>query len=726
MDLFDMADSKTTAPADAQTDVLAEEIAQLRSRIAEHQDRYHRDDAPTVSDEEYDGMVLRHDAIVAERPDLADEESPTNNVGGELSPLLGKVVHEVPMLSLENAFSEEDVVEFDRRIRERLGIEGPISYTAEPKDDGLSCSLIYEKGELVRAATRGKGGIGEDITAQARAVSEIPHRLNAPHPERIEVRGEVYMTHASFDAINERFTREGRKPLANCRNGAAGAMRQQDAAETARRSLSFFAYAIAQNTDPMPGTQMGINRELERLGFVINPLAAEFSDVSDLIGYHERISRIRPTLGYDIDGIVYKVSDTSLQQTLGIVSRTPRWAIAHKFASTKVETELLAIDIQVGRTGKQTPVARLSPVQVGGVVVTNATLHNEDYIAEKDFRIGDRVVLQRAGDVIPQIVGLAPMDADAHEARARYEFPHVCAECGGDAVREPGEADRRCVAGLGCPAQRKERLIHLASKSALDIDGLGEKAIVELVDAGFVSEPADIFRLKNRAAEIAARDGWGQSSVSKMLAGIEAKRTSPLARFLYSFGVRHVGETATKALAKRYGTLDEVLNAGTTFCALRTARIAQAEADGDWGGNKKVRYDRARFEMELAREIATEIGIEGIGPEIVTSFLDFLDDEHNLRMVSDMASEMTLVSPQAASADSVVSGKTVVFTGSLEKMDRKAAEAHAESLGAKTSGSVSAKTSILVHGPGAGSKLAKAQSLGVQCMTEEEWFALVG
>jgi DNA ligase (NAD+) len=712
---------------EAANDPLADEIAALRVSIKHHQDLYHRDDAPEISDEEYDGMVRRHDQIVAERPDLEDSTSPTLNVGGELSPLLAKVQHEVPMLSLDNAFTYDDVVEFDRRVSEMLGVPaGTLRYTAEPKDDGLSCSLIYENGVLVRAATRGKEGVGENITAQAGAVPEIPQRLTAPFPARIEVRGEVYMTHAAYKAINERHAALGLKPLANCRNAAAGAMRKQDPAETAKRPLSFFAYAIAQSTDPKPFDQMAIDAELRRLSFKTNPLIAECVGVDALVAHQERIGALRKDLGYDIDGVVYKVAEIALQEELGTVSRVPRWAIAHKFAAERVETVLQAIDIQVGRTGKQTPVARLAPVSVGGVVVTNATLHNEDYIAQKDIRVGDRVVLQRAGDVIPQIVGLAAMDESEHLARSPYVFPHTCGECGGDAVREPGEADRRCVAGLGCPAQRKERLVHMASKSALDIDGLGEKAIVELVDAGYIGEPADIFRLASRRAEIAARDGWGASSVAKLIDGVEAKRTSPLAKFLYSFGIRHVGDTATKALAKRFGSLDAVIEAGSALAATRRSRIAAAEASGDWGGNKKVRYDHTRFELELAKELAASLSIEGIGPEIVTSFLDFLEDETNIRMVHDLSSEMTLTAPAAAATDTAVAGKTVVFTGTLVTMDRKAAEAHAESLGAKTSGSVSAKTHILVHGPGAGSKLAKAQSLGVRCMTEEEWFALVG
>jgi DNA ligase (NAD+) len=730
VDLFDFLGDvpkiETRSEATVAADPLREEIESLRSRIAVHQDLYHGEDAPEITDEEYDGMVRRHDQIVAERPDLASDDSPTLNVGGQTSSKLAKVVHKVPMLSLDNAFSEADVRDFDRKVSEHLGVPpGTVAYTAEPKDDGLSCSLTYEMGKLVLAATRGKNGVGEDVTAQARMVKEIPLTLSGDHPDILEVRGEVYMSHASFKEINERFEATGRKPLANCRNGAAGALRQSDPEETAQRPLSFLAYSAPQISGETPVTQTELDAKLREWGFVTNPLFKRCGDVDALLEHYALIGRERRGLGYDIDGVVYKVDDIALQNRLGNISRTPRWAIAHKFPSDRVQTRMTAIDIQVGRTGQLTPVARLSPVSVGGVVVTNATLHNEDYIRDGDYRVGDIVVLQRAGDVIPQIVGIADMPGEDRAAREPYAFPHECPECGAHAAREPDEAARRCVAGLSCPAQRKERLIHLASKDALDIDGLGEKAIVELVDCGMLHEPADIFRLKDRRAEICARDGWGTSSVSKMIDSIEARRSSPLDRVLYSFGIRHVGRTATTLLARRFHGMDALLDVCSTLQEDRAHRRDVAKETGDYGRNRTGAFDRQRFEEELAKEIAGRLDIAQIGPEIVTSLLDFLEDSQNQRMLADLRSEMDVQEVVFETKESPVTGLTVVFTGALERMGRDEAKKHAESIGAKVSGSISAKTSILVHGPGAGSKLAKAEGLGVRTMTEEEWWAFV-
>ena len=722
MDLFDFATTET-APA---TDPLAEELSSIQDRIARHQELYHGDDAPEVSDEEYDGLVRRAGEILRERPDLASVDMPSERVGSTPKGRLPKVAHEVPMLSLENAFTRDDVVDFDRRTSEWLGTPpGTLRYTAEPKDDGLSCSLIYERGELVRAATRGDKAVGEDVTPQARTIAEIPSRLAAPFPDRIEVRGEVYMSHADFAAVNERFASEGREPLRNCRNAAAGSLRQSDPAETARRPLRFWAYEIAQTTGEEATTQSAVVDELASYGFETNPLFAECDGVDAMIAQQERIGAARAALGYDIDGVVYKVSRRDLQRRLGTVSRTPRWAIAHKFAAERVVTRLVAIDVQVGRTGKLTPVARLSPVSVGGVVVTNATLHNEDYIVEKDFRVGDLVVLQRAGDVIPQIVALAPMDDEDRSGRPAYAFPRDCPECAGHAVREPGEADRRCVAGLACPAQRVERLVHLASKRALDVDGLGEKDMAQLVAAGLVSEPADVFRLRDRRSEIVALDGWADQSTRRTLAAIEARRSSPMDRVLYAFGIRHVGDTASRLLARRYGTMDALRTAAEALLAERSSRREAARTTGDWGSNRNGAFDEERFEVELAKELAQRLAIEQIGPEIVSSLLDFLDEPHNVAMLDDLCGEMDVLPVVFETASSPVTGKTIVFTGTLERMGRDEAKAHAESLGAKVSGSVSAKTDVLVHGPGAGSKLAKAQALGVQCLTEAEWIEFV-
>ena len=722
MDLFDFAPA-ATAPA---TDALAEEFGTIQSALARHQELYHGDDAPEVTDDEYDGLKRRADQILALRPELATADMPSERVGSTPGGRLPKVAHEIPMLSLDNAFTPEDVVDFDRRVSGWLGVPaGTLSYTAEPKDDGLSCSLVYERGVLMRAATRGDKTVGEDVTAQASTIAEIPKRLPAPHPDRLEVRGEVYMSHADFAAINERFAAEGRDPLRNCRNGAAGALRQSDPAETARRPLRFWAYEIAQTTGEPAKTQADVVDELASYGFETNPLFAECADVDELLAHQRTIGTVRASLGYDIDGVVYKVSRRDLQQRLGTVSRTPRWAIAHKFPAERVVTRLISIDIQVGRTGKLTPVARLSPVSVGGVVVTNATLHNEDYIVEKDFRVGDLVVLQRAGDVIPQIVELAPMHDEDRSDRCAYAFPHECPECGGLAVREPGEADRRCVSGLACPAQRVERLIHLASKRALDIDGLGEKDMAQLVATGLVSEPADVFRLKDRRTQIVGLDGWADQSTTRTLAAIEARRSSPMDRVLYAFGVRHVGDTASRLLARRYGTMTALREAMAPLLVDRAARRTAARTTGDWGSNRNGAFDEERFELELAKEFAQRIAIDQIGPEIVSSLLDFLDEPHNVSMLDDLCGEMDVLPVVFETASSPVTGKTVVFTGTLERMGRDEAKAHAESLGAKVSGSVSARTDILVHGPGAGSKLAKAQGLGVRCLTEAEWAELV-
>lgn len=718
MDLFtatNQLDLPTLASA-------ATEVLDLRSQIARHQKLYFVDDEPEVTDEEYDGLIRRHDQIVAWYPELNAADSPTLNVGAASTGRLPKAVHEIPMLSLENAFTPEDVHAFDASLSNLLGVPaGTLRYTAEPKDDGLSCSLIYEHGVLIRAATRGDKEVGEDVTPQARHIPDIPHQLRAPYPDRIEVRGEVYMTHASFAAINERFKTEGRKPLANCRNGASGALRQSDPAETARRPLSFFAYEIAQISEGEPVDQAAAYAMLDQLGFVTNPHFRSCANVDELLSHHRNIANLRPDLGYDIDGVVYKVADRGLQKRLGTVSRTPRWAIAHKFAAEQVQTRLLAIDIQVGRTGKLTPVARLSPVSVGGVVVTNATLHNEAFIREGDYRPGDLIVLQRAGDVIPQIVKLADMVEEDRSVRPAYAFPSTCPDCGGLAVREPEEADHRCVAGLGCPAQRKERLIHLASKDALDIDGLGEKAIIEFVDAGFLQEPADIFKLKNHKAVLAAREGWGQTSINKMLEAIEARRESSLDRVLYAFGIRHVGRTATKLLARRYGSLSSLLETFDTISADRNDRLRLADATANYGANRSGMFTRERFIAELAKECASQVSIEQIGPEIVTSFLDFLDDASNRAMLETLTAEMTILDVVFETQDSPVTGQTVVFTGTLETMNRDQAKLQAEALGAKVSGSVSAKTDILVYGPGAGSKLAKAKSLGIRTLTEAEW-----
>lgn len=723
MDLFDFARSEAQPAIDGE----AVELAHIQSELQRHQDLYHNTDEPEVSDDQYDGLRLRALQILEGRPDLVGEDMPVDRVGATPRGRLPRIAHEVPMLSLENAFTVEDVYDFDRKTCEYLGMEpGSISYVAEPKDDGLSCSLIYENGRLLRAVTRGDKVIGEVVTPQVMTIADVPHVLTAPHPERIEVRGEIYMSHEDFDSINARFVEEGRKPLANCRNGAAGAIRQTDPAETARRPLRFWAYEIAQTSGIEARTQADVVSELSGYGFRVNPDFAECPDVPALLAHQRRIGDKRADLGYDIDGVVYKVADRALQRRLGTISRVPRYAVAHKFAAERVRTRLKAIDIQVGRTGKQTPVARLEPVSVGGVVVTNATLHNEDEILKHDYRVGDLVIVQRAGDVVPQVVGLADMEGEDRSSRAPYVFPDTCVVCGGHAVREVGEADRRCVAGLACDAQLRERLAHMVSKAALDIDGFGKKDVASLVDAGFLSEPADVYRLAPKAADIAALNGWGPTSVSKLLSTIESRRSAPLDRVLYAFGIRHVGDTVTTLLARRYGSMEALLEAMRPLQEERDSARTTAAASGDWGSNRNGAFDEERFELELAERIARSVAIPQVGREIVSSLLDFLDDPNNTRMLHELCSEMDVQDVVFETLESEITGKTIVFTGKLEQMGRKEAEAHAERLGARTSGSVSARTDILVHGPGAGDKLKKATTLGVRCMTEEEWFDMVG
>ena len=708
MNLFDNTDAATAK----------KELAELRDQIAYHQALYHDKDEPEIEDYAYDELIKRHDAIVKQYPEMEDKASPRYNVGAKPSGRLRKVTHDIPMLSLDNAFTDEDVSDFVRRVS--AGISSDVSFTAEPKIDGLSCSLIYKNGVLHQAATRGDKVVGEDVTKQASTIPDIPTNLNET-PDLIEVRGEVYMTHSSLESINERFEKMGKKLLANCRNAAAGALRQSDPNETARRPLNFFAYEIVQYSGPEIETQVEVIELLNKLGFQTNPHFKKCDNADQMIAQFNRIGEIRPGLEYDIDGVVYKANSRSLQKTLGTSSSVPRHAIAHKFPAERVTTTLNAIDIQVGRTGKLTPVARLEPVSVGGVTVTNATLHNEDYITQGDYRVGDKVILQRAGDVIPQIVGLAPMSDTERAERPPYVFPHACPECQADATREPDEADRRCVAGLGCPAQKKERLIHMASKQALDIDGLGEKAIVEFIDAGFIDEPADIFRLHLRSPEIKRREGWGEGSASKMLNAIEAKRSSPLNRVLYSFGIRHVGNTVTTQLARAYQSLSNLEATCDALIEERKNRREHANATGNYGSNRNGSFTKDRFETELAKELAGKVEIAQIGPEIVTSLLDFFGDTNNRKMLADLEKEMTVEDVVFEVQKSSISGKTVVFTGSLESMTRNEAKAQAESLGAKVSGSISAKTDLLVYGPGAGSKLKKANDLGIKTITEAEW-----
>jgi len=690
------------------------EHAALGAEIAAHDARYYQDDAPTISDAEYDALRRRYQALEAAFPDLVTEASLTQTVGAAPSGKFGKITHAVPMLSLGNAFSDADVSDFVGRIRRflDLGPDVPLAFTAEPKIDGLSCSLRYEKGRLVHAATRGDGFAGEDVTANVMTIAGIPHTLPAGVPEIAEIRGEIYLGHADFAAINARQAAAGEKLFANPRNAAAGSLRQLDATITASRPLRFFAYTWGALSAMPAATQSGMVAAFADWGFPVNPLVRRCADVEAVLAHYRAIEAQRASLGYDIDGVVYKVDDLALQQRLGFVARAPRWAIAHKFPAEKATTVLEAIDIQVGRTGAHTPVARLRPVTVGGVVVSNATLHNADEIAKKDIRIGDTVVIQRAGDVIPQVVEVV---IERRPAGAEpYGFPHVC-QCPlkTELVREAtaaGEAGvvARCTGEFACPFQRIEHLKHFVSRRAFDIEGLGEKQIEFFFSTDgpdgrkWIEEPADIFRLKDRDSvpgnlkRIAHYEGFGETSVKKLFEAIEARRTIGLDRFIYALGIRHIGETTARVLARAYGS----------WAAFRA--VAERITAGD------------------AEALADLTSLDQIGPAVGTALAEFFGESHNAGMVSRLAYQVTILDAEKPKADTAVAGKTIVFTGSLEKMTRDEAKARAESLGAKVAGSVSKKTDLVVAGPGAGSKLDKARELGIQVLSEDEWLALIG
>ncbi len=682
------------------------ELKRLAAEIASHDKRYYQEDAPTVSDAAYDALRQRNDAIEALFPDLVRADSPARRVGAAPAAKFAKVRHAVPMLSLGNVFDDEEVVDFANRVKRFLGLpaDDPLAFTAEPKIDGLSCSLRYEGGRLVNAATRGDGFEGEDVTANVRTIREIPERLHGNrNPDICEVRGEVYMAHADFFALNERQAAEGKPVFANPRNSAAGSLRQLDPAITASRPLKFFAYAWGVMSEMPEDTQFGMLEWFKGRGFSVNPLTRLTRSVEEMIAVYRDIETRRATLGYDIDGVVYKVDRLDLQERLGFVSRSPRWATAHKFPAEQATTILHDIDIQVGRTGSLTPVARLEPVTVGGVVVTNATLHNEDEIARKDVRIGDTVRIQRAGDVIPQVLGVV---IDKRPANATpYVFPTVCPVCGSHAVREvnprTGKEDvvRRCTGGLICRAQVVERLKHFASRLAFDIEGLGDKQIELFFERDWIKQPADIFTLakRNRGIKLEEEEGFGDLSVRNLFAAIEARRTISLNRLIFALGIRHVGETNAKLLARHYGTIE----------ALRDGVAAAA----------------AGPESEAYQDLNA---VEGIGEVVADAIVEFFKEPHNREVLDRLLAQITVTAMEEAKSDSPVAGKTVVFTGSLEKMTRDEAKAMAERLGAKVAASVSKKTDYVVAGPGAGSKLDKAREAGVNVLTEDEWFVLVG
>ncbi|MFN3663535.1 NAD-dependent DNA ligase LigA [Yoonia sp.] len=685
------------------------ELARLADLLQKANAAYHREDDPAISDAEYDRLKHRNTAIEARFADLKRSDSPSDQVGAAVADGFGKVQHAVRMLSLGNAFSDDDVADFDQRVRKYLGLgaDQPLRYTAEPKIDGLSLSLRYEKGELVQAATRGDGAVGENVTANARTIADIPQRLKDA-PDVLEVRGEVYMSHADFAALNTGQDAKGAKTFANPRNAAAGSLRQLDAQITAARPLRFFAYAWGQVSEPLAGTQSGAIARLQAMGFATNPLTVTCDTPAAMIAHYQGIEAQRATLGYDIDGVVYKVDDLALQHRLGFRSTTPRWAIAHKFPAELAWTQLTGIDIQVGRTGALSPVARLVPVNVGGVMVSNATLHNEDYIAGRggdgqpiregrDIRIGDWVQVFRAGDVIPKIkdVDLARRPADSKP----YKFPDTCPECGSPAIREDGDAVRRCTGGLICPAQAVERLKHFVSRAAFDIEGLGAKQVEQFFAFGWNNTPVDIFTLRARFGQgmqqLKNRDGWGAKSADNLFAAIDNKRKIPLHRLIYALGIRHVGESSAALLAGHYGSW---------------ANFAAAMAEAEIGSGPA--WDAL-------------ISIDGVGAVMATSLITTLQNPAEAESIAALVAELDVQDAAKIASDSPVSGLTVVFTGTLEKMTRAEAKARAESLGAKVAGSVSAKTDILVAGPGAGSKAAKAEALGIRTLDEDGWLALI-
>ena len=674
---------------------VANKLMWLAKAIAHHNRRYHAEDDPEISDAEYDALVRRNAELEEAFPHLIREDSPSKAVGHEIaaSPL-SKVTHEVRMMSLDNAFSDEEVEDFVARVRRFLSLaeDEPVAMVAEDKIDGLSCSLRYENGVLVMAATRGDGQVGENVTANVAHIADIPQMLRGNVPEVFEVRGEVYMSKQDFAALNAAQEEAGGKLFANPRNAAAGSLRQKDDSVTAKRKLRFWAHGWGA-ASAVPGeTQMEVMQAIANWGLPISPDLKLCSSTEEMLQHYRSISERRPDLPYEIDGVVYKVDRLDWQKRLGFVAKAPRWAMAHKFPAERAETILESIDIQVGRTGKLTPVGRLAPVLVGGVTVTNVTLHNRDEIERLGVRPGDRVVVQRAGDVIPQVVENLTRDED----RPAFAFPDHCPECGSEAVSEEGEVDVRCTGGLICKAQQFERLKHFVSRVALDIEGLGERTIADFLERGWLDKgPGDIFRLKNREADILALEGWKEKSVENLLASIEAKREPDAARLLFGLGIRHVGAVTARDLLKNFHTLP----------ALREA--AQSARAGD---------------EEAAAALTS---IDGIGPAVMEALGDFFHEPHNVTVWEDILTEVSPPEYVVETTQSAVSGKTVVFTGKLETMSRDEAKAQAERLGAKASGSVSPKTDLLVAGPGAGSKLKKAAELGIEVIDEAGWAAIV-
>ena len=745
----------------------ANELMRLARTIRRHNRLYHAEDAPEITDQEYDALVRRNEALEAAFPQLVRADSPSQGVGHEVaaSPL-SKVTHAVRMMSLDNAFNGEEVGEWVARVRRFLDLSSdePIAFTAEDKIDGLSCSLRYEHGELVRAATRGDGQVGEDVTANVAHIADIPQRLNHPPtpsfekegekkgaagkapssseervgggafavPDVFEIRGEVYMERAAFADLNTRLMDEARaaadekgeefdpakaRQFANPRNAAAGSLRQKDAKVTASRPLRFWAHGWGE-ASAVPGeTQQEVIRAIEAFGLRVSPQFTRVEGLDALLAHYETIASARPDLPYEIDGVVYKVDRRDWQERLGFVAKAPRWALAHKFPAERAETTLEAIDIQVGRTGKLTPVGRLAPVLVGGVTVTNVTLHNRDEIARLGVRPGDRVCVQRAGDVIPQVVENLTRDVE----RPRFEFPEHCPECGSEAVAEEGEVDVRCTGGLICPAQATERLEHFVSRGALDIEGLGEKTIAQFHGLGWLESPADIFRLRKRREDMLALEGWQDKSVDNLLAAVEEKRAPDAARLLFGLGIRHVGAVTARDLMKGLGDLRKLPEKAAEFHRYRIEKPR--------GEDEKVSPFNNRM-LDAVRRIF-EVRTDGIGTAVGHALADFFHEDHNRQVWDDLIGaepgkgEVDPPVYEVETVESPVAGKTVVFTGKLETMSRDEAKAQAERLGAKAAGSVSAKTDLLVAGPGAGSKLKKAEELGIEVIDEAGWAEIV-
>jgi len=769
--------TKKLSEADA-----ANELMRLARKIAKHNRLYHAEDSPEISDADYDALVKRNNELEEAFPHLVRDDSPNKQVGAAVaaSPL-SKVAHEQRMYSLDNGFADEDIAEWLARVRRFLNLaeDEPVAVTAEDKIDGLSCSLRYEKGELVLAATRGDGQVGEDVTTNVRMIGDIPQSLRSSRaksrddeagqgvstsldtngnpaqvPDLFEIRGEVYMAKADFAGLNERLMDEGRaeaeakgvdfdpekvRQFANPRNAAAGSLRQKDANITARRPLKFWAHGWGVHSELPADTSLGVMEAIANWGVPVSPLVRRMDSLEEMLAHYRHIEAERADMPYDIDGVVYKVDRLDWQQRLGFVAKSPRWAIAHKFPAEQAQTTLESIDIQVGRTGKLTPVGRLKPVTVGGVVVSNVTLHNRDEIERLGVRPGDRVLVQRAGDVIPQVVENLTRD----ESREAYHFPDHCPECGSEAVAEEGEVDVRCTGGLICPAQRFQRLAHFVSRAALDIDGLGEKSIAEFIAAGLIESPADIFRLRKHRAEILAREGWQDKSVDNLLAAVEKKRQPDAARLLFGLGIRHIGTVTARDLLKNFRTLQRLREIAELAQASEEYRSSRAQAgDGEAGQSVSTSLDTNGEVSDTNGEAldtngegsatpegdaawADIVSIDGVGPTVAQALADFFHEPHNREVWDDLLSEVSPPDYIVETRESAVSGKTIVFTGKLETMSRDEAKAQAEALGAKASGSVSAKTDLLVAGPGAGSKMKKAAELGIEVIDEAAWAEIV-